>query len=176
MMSACASCMPSYSEQELHRTQPSRLIGEGVAISELGQVDEETGEPIEVRCPMCAEKIQSTARKCRHCGEMLPQPGSPGQPNLGASVGGARESDSGSGRRAFGWLALLAGGAWLFAALTMNTTVSSGGEYIGGMYIPRNEVHNIGLMDEKRNQVTAAGVLTLVGVILVAVGGSNRRP
>lgn len=31
-------------------------------------------------CPICAETIQATATKCRHCGELLDRPSSPYAP------------------------------------------------------------------------------------------------
>ncbi len=40
------------------------------------------------QCPFCAEEIQETAVKCKHCGEMLPGAGSSGV--VGATPVGAK--------------------------------------------------------------------------------------
>lgn len=45
----------------------------------------------------------------------------------------------------------------------MDTTVSTGGTFIGG-----STVHNIGLQDERRAHLLIGGLLVLIGTILIA--------
>lgn len=72
--------------------------------------------------------------------------------------------------------ALLAGGLiWLLAAWQLDTTVWSGGELIGGTWVPGSSVHNIGLQDDKRNQILVSSLLVLIGSIGV-VTGLTRAP
>lgn len=65
MASLCVDCAAK-AEAQRHRThqeEPSAPVGPPK------QVVDQFGEPFEVRCPVCSEKILSTARKCKHCGE-----------------------------------------------------------------------------------------------------------
>ena len=52
-------------------------------------------------------------------------------------------------------------------AFTMKTTVPTESAFVGEAYIPSREVHNIGLMDDKRNLLILAGLLVIVGVQLI---------
>ena len=62
----------------------------------------------------------------------------------------------------------------ILSALSMDTTVQTGGETIGygefSTYIPTQRVHNIGLMDEKRNYLVMSAVAAIVGAILFGFG------
>lgn len=69
---------------------------------------------------------------------------------------------------------LIIGGIWVLIAFNMNTTVSTGGQYIGSIYIPSTTVNNIGLMDERRNHLMMSALLIVVGVILFAFGNSAQ--
>lgn len=83
--------------------------------------------------------------------------------------------------KASGLILVGVGLIWVLFALNMDTTVETGGQRIGsGAYsldIPRARVHNLGLMEERRNHLIMASVTVLVGVILFGFGsisGSAR--
>ncbi len=61
-------------------------------------------------------------------------------------------------------LLVAVGVIWGIVAFNIDTTVESG----------RNRVHNIGMMDERRNHLIVAGVLVLVGAIVFGVGGTRK--
>lgn len=62
-------------------------------------------------------------------------------------------------------------GALLAAtALSMKVSVQVDPVFIGDTYRPPQEVNNIGLMDERRNLLIAAGFMVLIGVQLI-IGG-----
>ena len=123
------------------------------------------GEPYEVRCPHCSEKILSTARKCKHCGEWLQSPGAAVPSQGDAPIAPA----TGSGAKTLGWVLLVVGLIWLFVASAKDTTVAAGTD-------GSERWHNVGLMNEKQNQMILAGVISVVGVGLVVAGyGSGKR-
>ncbi len=64
---------------------------------------------------------------------------------------------------------ILTGMIWGFQAYNMETTVMTGGHLVLGEYIPSQAINNIGLMDDRRNNLMISGFITLVGVILLAV-------
>lgn len=84
-------------------------------------------------------------------------------------------NNGGSARVVFGWLLLFGGVIGLIVSLNMKTTVETGGYTEFGVYVPRSEVHNLGLMNQKQNFVIASGLVTLIGVILLAVGGGGKQ-
>lgn len=63
---------------------------------------------------------------------------------------------------------------WGILAFNMKTTVVTEGKTIGSgeyaLQIPSAEINNIGLMDDRRNHLTLAGVLVVAGVLLVGFG------
>ena len=59
-------------------------------------------------------------------------------------------------------------------ALSMNTTVTTEAQNIGGIDIPSQTVNNIGLMDARRNTLMVSGLVIVVGIILFAVGSLQR--
>jgi hypothetical protein len=66
---------------------------------------------------------------------------------------------------------LLLGGVILgLFALSMNVTVSTQAQTIGGVEIPSQTVNNLGLMDDRRNVLIVAGLAFVGGVILFALG------
>jgi hypothetical protein len=73
-----------------------------------------------------------------------------------------------------GIVALLIGIVWALVAFSMTTTVTSRAESFGsGAYevkIPSQTVHNIGLMERRRNHLMFAGLTILVGVLLIGFG------
>ena len=70
----------------------------------------------------------------------------------------------------------IAWGAWAFNA---DTTVTTERQVIGeGDYkieVPSVTVNNIGLMNQQRNHLMGAGVATIIGVILFAMGGRRKE-
>lgn len=80
-----------------------------------------------------------------------------------------------SGLSVLGWLLLIGGLIGLGYGMTIDTTVETGGEHLGfGVTIPRQRIHNVGLMNEKQNTLIVSGVIALVGVVLVFAGRSGR--
>jgi len=65
---------------------------------------------------------------------------------------------------------IVIGLVWVLVAWNMNISVSAGGRSIGDYYIPSSRVVNVGLMDERRNQLMLGGLITLAGVILLGFG------
>lgn len=56
----------------------------------------------------------------------------------------------------------------------MDTTVEAGGKRIGygqfSQYVPETRVHNIGLMEERRNYLIISSIAVVIGVILFGFG------
>ena len=87
-----------------------------------------------------------------------------------------------------GVVLLAVGLLWLVLAMGMSTTVTAGGKMVGSVWIPTRSVHNIGLQDERRNQMMLGGLVTLAGVLLfgfgsvragqegLVLGGSGKPP
>lgn len=76
----------------------------------------------------------------------------------------------------FGILLLLVGSLWALVAFNTDTTVATEGFVIGDTYIPSKKVHNIGMMDERRNSLMLSGLVVIVGVILFSVGNNKKQP
>jgi len=74
-----------------------------------------------------------------------------------------------------GALLIIIGIIWGLVAFNMDTTVQTESMSIGGMYIPSRSVNNIGKMDERRNHLIAAGLVLLIGVILVSSNQSKQQ-
>lgn len=76
--------------------------------------------------------------------------------------------------RPFGLFLIGLGLIGLVTAMGMDTTVETGGETLGSgefsFRVPKSRVHNIGLMDERRNFLIASGVGILAGAILFGFG------
>lgn len=73
--------------------------------------------------------------------------------------------------RVLGVILLIIGIILGFKAYDMRTTVETGGERVGSgefsIYIPRSEVSNIGLINERNVSLAIAGFVTLFGVIFL---------
>lgn len=80
--------------------------------------------------------------------------------------------------RDFGWGLVIAGLLWAAVALNMSTTVETGdGRSDLGRFsadVPQMTVHNIGLMDKRRNHLIMACVTLIAGVILIGFGSISR--
>jgi hypothetical protein len=76
--------------------------------------------------------------------------------------------------KGIGILLIVIGVIWGVVAFTMTTTVETGGETFGsGQYsikVPKMKVHNLGLMEERRNHLMLSGFIILVGVLLFGFG------
>jgi len=83
-------------------------------------------------------------------------------------------SAGGVSMRAIGIVLLIVGVIVGIVALSMNTTVTTKPETIGGIEIPSQTVNNLGLMDDRRNTLIVSGLVVVVGVILLAVGSLQR--
>jgi|SRR5262245_30172506 len=73
-----------------------------------------------------------------------------------------------------GIVLIIVGIAWTLLAFSMNTTVETGGERIGSgrfaIDVPKKRVHNIGLMEERRNYLAIGGVMVVAGILLFGFG------
>ncbi len=73
-----------------------------------------------------------------------------------------------------GIILIVIGIAWGIKAYNMEITIETGGEIIGSgkfsTYIPKQEIYNIGLLDERRTQLMLAGFAVLSGIILYCFG------
>ena len=69
--------------------------------------------------------------------------------------------------KGIGILLIVIGAIWGVVAFSMDTTVDTGGETLGsGGYsikVPKMKVHNLGLMEERRNHLMLSGFIILVG-------------
>lgn len=67
----------------------------------------------------------------------------------------------------FGILLLIIGSITLFRALNMDTSIATETKGI--------RVNNIGLINDKQNMITAAGIAIIVGAIFTALAGKNSQ-
>jgi len=72
---------------------------------------------------------------------------------------------------------LIAGGLiWGVWAFNLDTTVTTMPNFFNdGSYIPSVTVENISLMKKQQNYLIGAGVATIIGVILFAMGGRRKE-
>lgn len=81
--------------------------------------------------------------------------------------------------RTFGMFLVVAGLIWAVIAFNMSTTITTDSETIGSgeysVYVPSQTVHNIGLMEERRNHLILSGLTVLAGVILIGFGSMTRQ-
>jgi hypothetical protein len=90
--------------------------------------------------------------------------------------------NSGAAKR-LGAVLIVLGCIGLIASWNMDTTVEAGGERIGSREfafdVPKTRVHNIGLMDDRRNYLLLSGLTLMVGVVTVGFGalaGNQSAP
>ena len=76
--------------------------------------------------------------------------------------------------RALGIVLLIIGVIVGIVALSMNITVTTEPQNIGGVEIPSQTVNNLGLMDARRNALLVSGLIVVVGIVLFAVGALQR--
>lgn len=75
----------------------------------------------------------------------------------------------------FGAFFILVGLVWGMVAYNMETTVNTadvGGAY--SVYVPEKEVHNIGLMETRRNHLMFSGLSVVIGVLLFGFGSLSN--
>jgi hypothetical protein len=78
-----------------------------------------------------------------------------------------------------GVLLVMAGIIWGIIAFNMDTTVTTQPETYGSgdfaIRVPSQTVHNIGLLEQRRNHLLLAGLSTLAGVLLIGFGSVARK-
>jgi len=76
--------------------------------------------------------------------------------------------------KGLGLFLIALGALGLLAGLQMGTTVTTPSQTVGfgefSTYVPSQSVHNIGLMDQRRNVLIAAGFVFVAGIILYGFG------
>ena len=76
--------------------------------------------------------------------------------------------------KGLGLFLIALGALGLLAGLKMDTTVYVPSQTVGfgefSTYVPSQSVHNIGLMDQRRNVLIAAGFVFVAGIILYGFG------
>ena len=86
---------------------------------------------------------------------------------------------SGGSMRGFGFFLVVVGIIWALVAFNMNTTITTESETIGsGEYaisVPSQTVHNLGLLEERKNHLMFSGLTILAGIILIGFGSVGRN-
>lgn len=75
-----------------------------------------------------------------------------------------------------GAIVMLIGVIVCLYALSMDVTVTTEVQNVGGVKIPSQTVNNIGLMDDRRNTLIMGGLAEVIGIVLIGVGTLNRKP
>lgn len=70
---------------------------------------------------------------------------------------------------------LIIGASWGLVAFNKDTTVETESHHIGDTYIPSQKVHNIGLMEDRRNHLMLAGLAIMGGIILFGFGSNSSK-
>jgi hypothetical protein len=165
------------SAQEVPDSERPRTVRPATTVP-AEPVTDADGEPVEVQCPFCSEKILSTAKKCRHCGEWL---------NSAAdnqSATGTEQSPLGTDQRGINWgttetnlrilgflllLVLLGGVAGMLYGFNMSAAVDT----------PLGAFNNSGLLNDKQNTIIISGVISLLAAIFLGAillrASRNRR-
>ena len=78
--------------------------------------------------------------------------------------------------RKFGFFLTGVGLVWALYSFNMDTTVRTESYYGGGISIPSQRVHNLGLLEDRRNNLLGAGFTVLIGVILIGFGSVTSMP
>ena len=85
-----------------------------------------------------------------------------------------------SGLRSFGIILIIVGIVWGIIAFNMEVSVRTESKTIGSgiftTFIPSTKVNNIGLMDDRRNQILISAVILICGVILFGFGTIKNAP
>ena len=76
--------------------------------------------------------------------------------------------------RTFGIFLLVAGAVFFIWALSLDTSVTTEAQNLGGIEIPSQRVVNLDKMDQRRNLLIGGGLVLIVGAILTAVGSMQR--
>lgn len=72
--------------------------------------------------------------------------------------------------KTIGVFLMIIGVVWGAVAFNADTTIKTESQFIGGIYIPSQSVHNIGKMDERRNHLMLSGLFVIIGVLLFGFG------
>ena len=78
--------------------------------------------------------------------------------------------------RDIGIVVVIIGIVWAIYAFNLDTTVTTPGFSSGSIHIASAEVHNIGLMENRRNHLMLAAFTTLVGIVLFGFGSLQPQP
>ena len=90
--------------------------------------------------------------------------------------GNSKAISSGSSTKTIGVLLLLVGIAFGIYSYRMVTTITTESRSLGyGIEVPSMTVNNIGLMEDRRNNLMISGVIVLVGAIFTAIGGKQSK-
>jgi hypothetical protein len=80
--------------------------------------------------------------------------------------------------KSIGALVLVVGIIWALVAFQMKTTVSTESQDFGSgtyaMHIPSITVQNIGLLEDRRNQLMFSGLSILAGILLIGFGSKAK--
>lgn len=60
-----------------------------------------------------------------------------------------------------------------YTAISMDTSVETGGTYEYGTYIPKSKVNNIGLMNQQTNLLIFAGISFISGILLIGFSSKS---
>ena len=77
--------------------------------------------------------------------------------------------------RTIGIILLVIGLIAVVNAYNMNTVVETEAQFIGGNYVPSQKVHNIGLMDKRRNELLVSCLVAVIGVGLFVASTFNSK-
>ena len=73
----------------------------------------------------------------------------------------------------WGIFLIIIGSVCGYIALTMDTSVETGGTSEYGTYIPRTRVNNIGLMSQQTNFLIGAGISFISGILLIGFSSKS---
>lgn len=77
--------------------------------------------------------------------------------------------------RTLGIILTAVGLTWALLAWNMNTVVETKDSYVGSLYIPSQKVHNLGLIESRRNHLMLASVTVIAGILLFGFGVLSGR-
>jgi DNA-directed RNA polymerase subunit RPC12/RpoP len=137
----------------------AKLIVPGTSALDADEPRRETVGPTTKRCPYCKERILRDAVKCRYCGEMLDD-----------CTGNNRGKTGSVLLQVVGSLLFLGGLLSAISYFNMDTTVRVPANGLFGDAGENRRVHNVGLMDERRNGLIVSLAVAGGGFALAYIG------